>query len=183
MIQWIAHDERFERLKPSCSWSAWWPPFHSLRSVDSWVGGGSGFHTLFFMRQLLQCGSLWWPALQLSDGERARIYMLSLIPRSCQLDSCERIRMSSVWKWCWASEACCMMTLIGAWKNILNSLPELHVQTLRRNLPHMVCYQCWLTRDNRQCRYCRDSRFGRWGGQDGLSDCIVVEMPFCCKQQ
>ena len=75
------------------------------------------------------------------------------------------------------------MALIGAWKNILNSLPKLHVQTLRRNLPHMVCYQCWHTRDNRQCHYCQDSRFLiLWGGQDGLVDRIVVVMLFCCKQ-
>ena len=37
------------------------------------------------------------------------MYMLSLIPRSCHPDSRDKIRMSSLRKWCWASAACCMM--------------------------------------------------------------------------
>ena len=178
MIQWITHDERFER--------DWSPVAIGRRGgflsiVLVWLTLESAavlVFKVFFMRELQQYGRLWWPSLQLSDGERARIYALSLIPRSCH--SCERIRMSSIWKWFWTSDACCMMALIGAWKSILNSLPKLHVQTLQLNLSRMVC--CWHMHDDRQCRYCRDSQFGLWGGQDGLADRIVVEMPFCWKQ-
>ena len=140
-------------------WVKWYNKSHLMRDFRDpvalgWPGGLLSivlvWLTLVLVTVLVSIQCSLWESCSNAEGcgdlhcswamVRVRIYTLSLIPRSCQLDSCERTRMSSVWKWCWASDACCMMPLIGAWKNNLNSLPKLHVQTLRRNPPHMVCY-------------------------------------------
>ena len=60
-------------------------------SVGLCVSGRSGLFIVLRMSESKQWGRMWRPSLRLSEGERARMKMLSLIPLSCQPDSLDRI--------------------------------------------------------------------------------------------